>query len=149
MQETLQRGVSAEADRLAALEKLPAGGLSRSVTLSRSSLLEQLTEAICDFRGEEHTLPSTVLESYLKAQQVIGALPQDIPDPEIEIDPDGEVALDWWRGARRCVSLSVSADGRLAYAGLIGHVPVHGRAPFADCIPNNVLDQIRLVVFAT
>ena len=142
----LDLGVSAEAVRIAALQQQPAGGPSRSVTLDRSALMDQLTDAICEYRGEIQHLPPAVLDSYLKAQQVIAALPHDIPDPVIEIDPDGEVSLDWWRGSRQCLSLSISGEGRITIAGLLGHEQVRERAPFIDQMPTTIISQIRRVV---
>lgn len=148
MEALFDHGVSIEAERLKALQQLPEGGLSSSVTLDRGPLLDELTDVICDFRGGADRLPPHIIDSYLQARRVAIALPQEISDPEVEIDPDGEVSFDWWTGVRRCFSLSVSGDGLLTFSGLIGQTPLHGTALFADYIPTGILSHIREVVEA-
>jgi hypothetical protein len=46
--------------------------------------------------------------------------------PEVSIDPDGEVALEWYRGPRRVFSVSVGPNGELTYAGIFSESKVHG-----------------------
>src|SRR5437899_5888872 len=44
-------------------------------------------------------------------------LPRSLPAPEIASDPDGEVSFDWLGPAGKMFSVSVSRNGRIAYAG--------------------------------
>src|SRR5262245_13902446 len=54
-------------------------------------------------------------------------LPRSLPVPEIAADPDGEVSFDWLGPAGRMFSVSVSKDGRIAYAGRFGeNSKIHG-----------------------
>lgn len=60
------------------------------------------------------------------AVRVISALPDMLPLPEIGIDPDGAISLDWMPTRFRMFSISVSDSERLAYAWLNGTDRGHG-----------------------
>ena len=63
--------------------------------------------------------------------------------PEVSVDPDGEICLDWDDGDG-VFSVSISDQGRLSYAGLRGASECHG----TECIVNKqVLAEVaqRLV----
>ena len=63
--------------------------------------------------------------------------------PEVAVDPDGEICLDWDDGDG-VFSVSISDQGRLSYAGLRGASECHG----TECIVNRqVLAEVtqRLV----
>src|ERR1700692_4666525 len=70
------------------------------------------------------------------AKAFVGALPSDIPLPEIAAEPDGSISLDWFACRDRVFSLSVGETERLAYAWLDGSDHGHGVATFErDAIP--------------
>jgi hypothetical protein len=80
------------------------------------------------------------------AFRLLSHLPVDMPAPEASVDPDGEVSLEWYRGPRKTFSVSVSATGRLSYAGLFAQSSVHGtEAYFEDELPSEIRLGIRRV----
>ena len=52
--------------------------------------------------------------------RMVRALPNDLPLPEMGIDPDGEISLDWMCSRTRMFSISVSGSDRLACAWVNG-----------------------------
>ena len=48
------------------------------------------------------------------------SLPLGYPRPSISAEPDGELTLEWHRSPRRTLSISVTPDGYLHYAALLG-----------------------------
>lgn len=81
------------------------------------------------------------------AEELIRALPDEVPMPEIAAEPDGAISLDWIESRARAFSISVGVTGRLAYAWLDGADRGHGVARFdMRSIPRRVLDGIREIM---
>ena len=78
------------------------------------------------------------------ANRFLAALPVDLAEPEIGIDPDGEVSFDWFGPAGRNFSVSLRDDGRVAYAGAFGPgKTTYGTDIFIDEIPAEIMDAVR------
>jgi hypothetical protein len=93
----------------------------------------------------ERAKPVSALSARM-AEVFIGALPGDIPLPEIAAEPDGSIAFDWFASRERVFSLSVGETGRLAYAWHDGADQGHGVVTFdRDTIPAPILDGVRLL----
>lgn len=83
-------------------------------------------------------------ESYQRAKRFIEALPTSFPIPEVALDPDGEVSLEWYGQPGRVFSVSIGANDELAYAGRFSPTrKTHGTELFTDQIPKVILDNIR------
>lgn len=86
-------------------------------------------------------------ESYLRAKRFIDALPANFPVPEVALDPDGEVSLEWYCPTGRMFSVSIGANDELTYAGKFSPTKkTHGTEPFTSQIPKVILDNIRRVM---
>jgi len=81
--------------------------------------------------------------SFQNAIRFALSLPSNIPNPEIYVDPDGEVIFEWYEGRRQVFSISVGGKNELAYAGLYGASKTYGVEPFYDDIPERLLDNIN------
>ena len=83
---------------------------------------------------DEHDIGRDI---YLLGRRFLRALDRaDVVIPSICADPDGEASFDW---DDPLISISLNADGRLAYAGPHGH----GNAHFLqDLISPNLLDLL-------
>lgn len=77
------------------------------------------------------------------AQRFVEALPLNVPVPSIGAEPDGHVTLEWHRERARTLSVSVTPDGGLHYAGLFGAASVYGTEPFMREVPRIIIDLIR------
>jgi hypothetical protein len=76
--------------------------------------------------------------TFAKASALLRALPTGIPDPEIGVDPSGQITFEWYRGPRRIFTMSIHRDGELSYAMLLGGEKIHGSAYFGEEIPQQV-----------
>lgn len=74
-----------------------------------------------------------------RALRLVRSLPNDAPTPDVAIDPDGEVALDWMPSRTRMLSISVGDSDRLAYAWLDGSNRSHGVFRFSGAPPKLLL----------
>lgn len=91
--------------------------------------------------------PPVSPEAIAHACRFLGALSLGIPAPSVGAEPDGHVTFEWHRSSQRTLSVSVSPEGDLHYAALLGSSKVYGTEPFFGEIPARILELIRLVSF--
>lgn len=77
-------------------------------------------------------------DSRCRALAVMQSMPSHIPLPDVVVESDGEIGLDWDFGRRHVLSISVGEGPMLRYAALISAEPVHGRVPFAGDFPGTL-----------
>lgn len=78
------------------------------------------------------------LKTFRQAVRFLESIPLTIPNPEISVDPDGEVSFTWSRSPRQVFSVSIGEDGRLSYSGLHGDSTIYGTEWFHDALPDAV-----------
>lgn len=83
--------------------------------------------------------------AYRNACRFLESLPLGVGVPSPGVDPDGELTFEWYRGPRRTLSISVSEDGNLSYAALIGSSRAHGREPFLGNVPRVIAELVARV----
>ena len=139
-----QHGVSEDALRLqdAWLDSLEAwfGSSAMGVQYMRvqhalASLAREAGHANWDGYGAE----PVDRESLAFAKRVAQMLPMNLPEPEVGVDPDGEVSFDWEWGKRQRLSFSVGPTGTLRYAAIVGGSETHGSEPWRDGIPKSIV----------
>ena len=81
-------------------------------------------------------------QAYGNAVRFALSLPSDVPNPEIGVDPDGEVVFEWYEGRRQVFSVSVGSRSELTYAGLYGINKSWGVEYFQEDIPNIVIENV-------
>jgi hypothetical protein len=124
------RAVSDEAVDLR--DYLADTGESRAVTGRHRDAMERITAAL--IQGfEEGFYPLSGATEHAFA--VMCALPDAIQLPDVVVESDGEIGLDWDSGQRSVLSVIVGEGSMLRYAALIGPEPLHGRVPFAGVLP--------------
>jgi hypothetical protein len=82
---------------------------------------------------------------YALACQFLRALPLGIAAPSVGAEPDGQLTLEWYRSPRRLLSVSVSPEGDLHYAALLGPSKAYGTEAFFGDVPRTILDLIHRV----
>jgi len=81
------------------------------------------------------------------AIELIRSLPRGLPMPEVAVDPDGEITLDWIVARSRLLTVSVGPTDQLAYAWLNGGHRGRAVIPFDGHIfPQPLIRLIRDVV---
>jgi len=84
--------------------------------------------------------------TYQLAQKFLVALPLGTPRPSIGAEPDGHLTVEWYRSPRRTLSVSISSEGELHYAALIGSAKAYGTEPFFGEAPKAIVDLIQRVI---
>ncbi len=112
----------------------------------KSRALEELREVVEECGkpewGGEGT-EAVAAATWVRAQQFIRAIPDDLPMPEMGVDPDGEIAFDWALDRVRSFSVSIDEGERLACAWLDGTDRGHFVASMVGgMIPQRVIDEI-------
>jgi hypothetical protein len=79
-------------------------------------------------------------EAYRLAYRFLETLPVGFAKPGISPEPDGQLAFEWHSAPRRTFSVSISPDGNLHYAALLGPRKRYGTEPFFDEVPKVILD---------
>ena len=73
---------------------------------------------------------TTSLEAIREAARFLDLLPMVVPDPEVIVEDDGQVGLDW-RENDKSLSLSLGKGGMIGYSALFGTESAYGRTPFS------------------
>jgi len=87
-------------------------------------------------KGDD-TLPlgGEVLASTL---DILSMLPTRFPLPEVVIESEKEVGLDWDLGKRRVLSLTVDGTPMVGFSALLGTEPLVGKLSFAEGVPETL-----------
>ncbi len=84
-------------------------------------------------------------ETFRQAINVLEALPLGTIAPTVGAEPDGHITLEWYKSPRHTLSVSISPEGELHYAALLGHKKRYGTESFWGEVPNVIMDIIRQV----
>jgi len=85
-------------------------------------------------------------DTYRVAYRFWEAMPLGTAVPLVGAEPDGHITLEWYRSPRRTLSVSVSPDGDLHYAALLGRRKRYGTDPFFGEVPKVILDLVAEVM---
>ena len=84
-------------------------------------------------------------ETYHLAHQFLAALPLSTPLLSIGAEPDRQITVEWYRSPQRTMSVSISPDGDLHYAALLGLTKPYGTEPFVGEVAKIISDLIYRV----
>lgn len=115
----------------------------------RESCLESLKAAVAEAQvlgWDGHDARPVNGNAFTQAVRFLEYLPPETPLPEIGVDPDGDIAVDWSPGVGRVVSLRISGDGTIYYAGLDHEARFHGSELLREGVPRAVWQAIERVV---
>jgi hypothetical protein len=141
-------GFSPAADFLANTQREALKRFRQSATFSKQSAYDQLGEvyhACRQANWDGESADAIEQDALRNAYLFIEALPDGYPLPNISAEPDGHLDLEWYRQPRRILSVSVSPDGMLYWAALVGIENPRGSCPFYGDIPDTILYWIRRV----
>jgi hypothetical protein len=86
-----------------------------------------------------HGAASVEQTTYVQAYRLLESLPDMHTMPTIGAEPDGQITLEWHHSAYRTLSVSVSPEGDLHYAALLGASRAYGTEPFLGQVPEALL----------
>lgn len=125
------------------------GRISQMETVTYGYVFYQLNNLIseCYYEGwDGYDAVAIQLHTYESALRFLRNLPSTLPSPEVSAEPDGHITFEWYLNQRRLVSISVSPEGDLYYAALIGSKKRYGSEPFFGEIPPEIVDIIHQVI---
>ena len=108
----------------------------------RDTLTERLLSALLKADQDEVLVSQDACD---RALAVLWSLPSSCPMPDILVEDDGDIALDWDEGARRLLTVSIGDSPMLRYAALIGAEPTHGRVAYAGAMPATLSFLLRRI----
>lgn len=103
------------------------------------SICWELIELLEEARAED----AFDVRPFIRARRLLDTLPNGFPAPEVGIDPDGEVSLDWIRSNRTLVSISAGVTNNLSFAARFDDGTSHGAIRHTDAFPLAVVDMLR------
>ena len=117
----------------------------RDVHHALAELLDQCNQPNWDLYGATPVSQ----DAFRNAYRFIEALPQGFPMPTVGAESDGDITLEWYSSPEKVISVSLSPDGDLNYASLLGTSSRrNGAEPFLGEVPSDLLNLIRRVVQA-
>ena len=82
--------------------------------------------------------------TYQYAYWFLESLPPGIPMPTTGVEADGHLTFEWYRNPNWVLSVSISPEGDLHYAALLGRISrLSGTEPFLGDMPQEILRIIR------
>ncbi|MDA2925100.1 hypothetical protein MYX65_10720 [Acidobacteria bacterium AH-259-L09] len=140
-------GVSEEADNIRQRLKKVLRDRLESITLGETyfEAFEALQDAFEECSSENwdgYGAAEIDLIAYAHALEFLEALPTTLPAPDVAVEPDGEIAFEWYVRPRWVFSVSVGRDNELTYAGLFGRSKTHGTEYFADELPKTIIENL-------
>ena len=120
----------------------------QSVTLGKQSAYNELFTfwQECQLPDWDGYNAFAVQEKTLfNARWFIESLPLGISLPSIGAEPDGHLTLEWYSNPRCLLSVSISPEGMLYYAALLGGRDERGSEHFWTDVPQSILELIKEV----
>lgn len=106
------------------------------------SALFELFELFAEARADEDEELVDV-RAFVRARDLLDALPHGFAVPEVALDPDGEIALDWIRPDRTMVSLSIGPADDPSYAANLRDRTAHGVLRLGEGFPGALTELLR------
>jgi hypothetical protein len=133
------RAVSQEAQRLRNIPEQYVASCSsvsveepyRRVATAVIEAAQEASQPNWDGQGGLPTTQGAVAQAFA----FLDVLPTTLTEPDVSVDPDGELSFGWSLGPRRAVTASINADGKISFAALIGASRLHGTYYLLDTLP--------------
>jgi hypothetical protein len=101
-----------------------------------AEMFERIARALRKGRDSEGILVN--VEPFGRVAAFLAMLPLEVPLPKVVVESENQIGLDWDEGVRRVLTVTINNTAYVGFAALIGHEPLHGRAPFGEQIPETV-----------
>lgn len=98
-----------------------------------AEIYSRLERSLNRAREEDGTLVSP--EAFGRTLELLSMLPRWIPLPDIVVESEREIGLDWDEGARRSLTFTVRDTPLVGFSALFGVEPMYGRVTVAGEIP--------------
>lgn len=107
------------------------------------SIQDSLREILASDSLEFEALPEAVSET----SYILQSLPDNIPTPELLIEPNGAIACEWYKDAHRVFVLSFAGNQTIEFAALLGDGnEIQGRHYYTDGLPIFISASLKAFV---
>jgi hypothetical protein len=142
------RGVSTEAKEIRSRIENVLADIMKSQSLGESykdalSTLYEIANQASVPNWDSYGAAKVNSLAILQAFRLLRILPSTLRNPELSVDPDGEISFEWYLEPRRVFSMSIGPHGELSYAGLFGRSDAHGTEYFGDELPKPIVDNLN------
>jgi hypothetical protein len=103
-----------------------------------ASILQLLQDISASQRHNDKGVNQPSHHTILSALKFASLVPNKYPNPEIDIDPDGEVSFEWYIKPNQILTASIRSDGRIVYAGLNGMEKISGKDYLKERFPSGI-----------
>lgn len=110
--------------------------------------LSQVYEECLEPNWDGYGALPIIEDTYRLTYELIDALPLSTPLPSFGAEPDGQITLEWYCSPTSTLSVSVSPEGELHYAALVGDSKAYGTEVFFGEAPKAIVDLIYRVMAA-
>lgn len=120
-----------------------------SATLSADVRAEvkQRIDAVCEELEEDarQGYPVRPVHALTRghARVFLRRLPSWVPDPDVGVDPNGDLTLEWYTGRDHVLSISLAPSGEVVYAYANGRRRESGCDDVKAGIPGNLMELLR------
>ena len=105
----------------------------------------ELRSIVGQGRGECDVADVTVEHT----RRLLASLPSDAPKPELAVDPDGQVALDWQLAPKWVLTATIAEDSMVYFAGLFGGNRYRGAEHFDQTLPKGLAASLERFIART
>lgn len=149
----LSRAVSGTADYVAIKSEENRDSFMNSLVLGQSFQksvheLQAVVAECSDANWDGYNAYPVSADTYDLARQFLKALPLYSAPSSVGAEPDGHLTLEWYKTSRWLLSLSISPEGMLYYAALLGVSKQYGSEPFLGNVPPQIMNLISRVATA-
>lgn len=114
---------------------------------SRVSAVFDAAESASEYDWDGYGARPAHPDAVTHAVRFFASLPRELPPPEVGVDPDGDIAFEWYSNDR-VFSISVSPLGELHYAGRFGKNTIRGKESLTAHAFSSVLQPHLARVFS-
>lgn len=115
--------------------------VSRDIEDRRTEVYRRVSAALHRAASGDGTFASP--ESIGRTIDLLNLLPSTVPLPDVVVESESEIGLDWDEGVRRVVSLTVRDNPMVGFSALLGAEPLYGHTPFAGEVPRTIQFLLR------
>lgn len=117
-------------------------GFNHELESALMATLKVGTSPVWLAEGNEELQASTIVF----ARSFIQSLPLSFQSPAIEPEPDGDISIEWYRGKRKTLTVSINSVGTIAWAALVGSEDPRGSVNFTGKTPETILFYLTRIM---
>lgn len=96
----------------------------------------RVLQAVTRARREDGTLVNP--ETLSRTIQLLSILPADLPLPDVVVENEREIGLDWDEGSRHVLTLTVRDTSLVGFSAMFGVEPMYGRVAVTGELPETL-----------